>query len=145
MVMLYISFKIPWLAAKFVLRGRDGKVDPVRTQRVFTPQASQAIADFPGLIWKVWAISDDARTGTGYYLFNSRADAQARADYAKKYYPRDGLFHVRCQICEVLEDCSRVTRAPIDLPANPGITPEKYAKLCSEHRGIDLAKMLFKK
>jgi len=145
LVMLYVSFRIPVIMAKLALTDKDGKVNAEKAQKVFSPEDCRAIADFPGLIWKVWAVSDDGRTGSGFYLFNTREDAEARAAFAKKYYPRDGLFHVRCTIYEVLEDCSRTTRAPIDMAANPGITPEKYEELCRQHKNLNAAKMLFAK
>lgn len=145
MVMLYIDFRIPWLVSRFAIRGPDGRADTAKAARLFSPESRRAIAEFPGLKWKVWALSEDGREGYGYYLFDSRADAEARAKYAKKYYPRDGLYRVRCTVSEVLEGPSRDTRAPLDTPANPPMTQEKYDELCREHRGVDLAAMLFKK
>jgi hypothetical protein len=142
MVMLYVSFRIPYIVSALALKRGKG-MDPERAERLFSPESRREIADFPGLIWKVWAISEDGRTGSGFYLFNTRADAEARARYAKKYYPRDGLYRVRCVIYDVLPECSRATRAPIDLPANPGIAPGGYEELCRNHKGVNFVRLLF--
>ena len=41
---------------------------------------ARAIADVPGLIWKVWLIDEAAAEFGGVYLFGSRAAAQAYVD-----------------------------------------------------------------
>ena len=42
--------------------------------------AARAIANVPGLIWKVWLVDEAASELGGVYLFASRAQAQAYAD-----------------------------------------------------------------
>ena len=143
MVMLYMTFRIPWIAAKFILRGEDGKVDMNQATKVFPLKTCQEIAEFPGLIWKVWGVSEDARSGSGCYLFEDRSAAEVRAAYAKKYYIRSGLYDVKCRIFEVMEECSRITRAPIDMPANPPMTEEKKEYILSHHSKTNMKELLF--
>ena len=109
MVMLQVTFHIPWIAAKLILRGDDGKVDMSQATKVFPLKTCEEIAQFPELKWKIWGVSEDARSGAGYYLFESRKAAEVRAAYAKKYYIRSGLYGVQCHIFEVMEECSRIT------------------------------------
>ena len=134
MYILYVRFKVFPLAARFLLCDRDGKVSVKKAEAMFPESARQEIADFPGLKWKIWSIGDRGREGAGFYLFDTLEEAEARARFAKKVYPRDGLYGVRCTVYEVLEDCSRATRAPIDAPANPDAAPDVYQRLLREHK-----------
>ena len=123
--MLSMNFRIPRFAVRLFFRGRDGKVDLKRVEAFYDQKTLDELRDFPGLIWKVWAIREDACEGSGYYLFKTRHEAEVRAEYARRFYWRKGMLFVHTRIHEVLEDCSRYTRAPIDLPANPVISPEQ--------------------
>lgn len=141
MVVLTMDFYIPRVLGHFLLRGPDGKKDLRRAEAFFDEEQVRALAAFPGLKWKVWSISPDGTHGSGVYLFDTMADAQVRADYAKKYYWRKGLLFVDCRIYEVMEEFSRITRAPIDVPANPGCTPEQRVQLLSERAGNPIRKL----
>lgn len=122
MVLLSVRFKIPRFAVKLFFRDRDGNVDLKRVEAFYDQKTLDELRDFPGLKWKVWAVSEDAGEGSGYYLFEDRHEAELREKYARRYYWRKGMLFARCQIHEVLEDCSRYTRAPLDVPANPPAT-----------------------
>lgn len=98
-----------------------------KAEKFFPPETENEIADFPGLKRKVWAVSPDGRRGTGFYLFADRESAEKRAEYAKRFYPKTtGLYNVKCDILEAMEASSRVTRADLNCPANPGFTPADY-------------------
>ena len=123
MVLLSVRFKIPRFAVKLFFRDKDGNVDLKRVEAFYDQKTMDELRDFPGLKWKVWAVSEDASEGSGYYLFEDRHEAELREKYARRYYWRKGMLFARCQIHEVLENCSRYTRAPLDVPANPPATP----------------------
>ena len=125
MYMLSMSFRIPRFAVKLFFRDRNGKVELKRVEAFYDQKTLDELRDFPGLIWKVWAISEDARKGSGYYLFKTKHEAEVREAYARRFYWRKGMLFVHTQIHEVLEGCSRYTRAPIELPANPPMSLEK--------------------
>lgn len=129
MVMLYINFSIAQLIGKLFLGRKNGVIDIDKAEEFFPPETAKEIADFPGLKWKVWAVSPDGRRGTGFYLFADRESAEKRAEYAKRFYPKTpGLYNVKYDIFEVMKNQSRVTRADLDCPANPGFTPADYEK-----------------
>lgn len=129
MVILNMRFRIPWLAAKLLLRGENGKVNLRKVEAYYDRELLEELRDFPGLKWKIWAISKNGLHGSGFYLFGDEASAQLRTKFARRFYWRKGMFFCRCYISEVVEDCSRFTRAPIDTPANPPVTPEQAAEI----------------
>lgn len=129
MIMLTMDFHIPLLARKLMFRGEDGKLSLDKINAYYDGEPLRFVDRFPGLIWKVWAVSEDGRRGSGYYLFDCRENAELRAAYARKHFWRKGITGLRIEYRTVLEDCSRATRAPIDLPANPHGTAEERAAL----------------
>ena len=129
MYMLDMRFHIPWLAAKLLLCGRDGRVNINKVEAYYDRELLEELRDFPGLKWKLWSISENGLHGSGFYLFGDEASARVRERYAKKFYWRKGLLFCRCHISEVVEGCSRFTRAPIDVPANPAVTEEQERRL----------------
>lgn len=133
MYILTMDFVIPWPVAR-LMRKTDGSADTDAAARFFDEETVRAITAFPGLKWKVWAISADARHGAGVYLFENLDDAKLRAAYAKKFYKRSGLLHTQCHIYEVLEDSSKITHAALDTPANPTATPEQAAAIMHPKR-----------
>ena len=56
-----------------------------------------------------------------------------------------GRYRVRCRLYEAMEDSSRITRAPVDAPANPGIRPGGLETLLRARRTPDPLKMIFQK
>ena len=138
MYMLNIRFRIPLLASKLFLMGKDGKVSTSKVDAYYDRKLLEDLRDYPGLKWKIWAVSSDGRHGEGFYLFNDRESAELRAAYAKKYYPIKGMMFTRCYITEVAEGCSRFTRAPIDVPANPRVTEEQAKAIMESRPAIDI-------
>lgn len=133
MVILSMDFIIPRIAFHLMLKGRNGALDMQRVEAFFDPDYTRQLADLPGLRWKLWGISPDGRHGSGYYLFETRADAEVRERWAKKFYWRKGMLFLKTRIYDVMEESSRITRCPIDLPPNPSCTPEVEAKLFDYH------------
>ena len=124
MVMLAMDFYIPPFERKLFL-GPDGKTDIAKVEASYEKSALEELRNYPGLIWKVWAIEDNCRHGSGYYLFADEHAAAVRKKFAEKFYLRKGMFFVRCTIRTVLENCSEYTRAPVNAPANPPMTADE--------------------
>ena len=79
------------------------------------PEQTQAIADVPGLLWKVWLRSPERRESGGIYLFESReaADAYVAGPIVARIKGNPDYQHVSVKIFDVREAPSRVTRAPL--------------------------------
>ena len=103
-------------------------LEPQQLQPVLEPQHRQVatvpgkMAALPGLVWKLWTSQAAENRAAGFYLFATRNDAEHRLAWAQKHFPKvPGLTNVQGQIFDVMEDLTRVTRGPIDLPANPSL------------------------
>ena len=75
------------------------------------------IANFPGLIWKLWIAQPEANVLGGTYLFADRASAQA---YLDSPIP-DDIRHCpkfTTQIFEIEEEFSAICHAPLTRPVN---------------------------
>ena len=117
MVFLHISFDLD-----ADIYGDGKKLDADMVASTFPIEMAEEMAKLPGLIWKLWTSQAEECKADGFYLFSTREDAENRAAFAKKAFPRaPGLSNVKTEIHDVMEDLSRVTRAPIDLPANPSL------------------------
>ena len=101
----------------------DGKhIDTEAIASAFPVEQAEEMAKLPGLIWKLWTSKAESNSAAGFYLFATRSDAEHRAEFCKKKFPKiPGLTNVTAEFFDVMEDLTRVTRGPIDLPANPSI------------------------
>lgn len=133
MILLTMHFRIPWIAAKFLLCDERGNINKNKAEAYYDQKELEELRDFPGLKWKVWAISRNGRHATGVYLFAEEDSARLRRRFARKFYWRKGLFFLHCHLDEVLEGCSRTTRAPIDVPGNPPATEMQAASIMQPH------------
>jgi len=73
---------------------------------------AEAIAQEPGLIWKIWTENEEAREAGGIYLFTD--DSSARA-YIAKHTVRlrsFGIANVRVKIFDVNDKLTALTRGP---------------------------------
>lgn len=76
---------------------------------------AQAFAEVPGCLWKVWLMNEDESEAGGIYLF---ADEAAVENYKTSplfaaVLSNPALSDHSVKQFEVLEDVSRVTRAPL--------------------------------
>lgn len=101
----------------------DGKqIDAAAIAESFPREQAEEMAKLPGLIWKLWASQPEENKATGFYLFATRDDAEHRLVWAQKHFPKvPGLTNVQGEYFDIMDDLTRVTRGPIDLPANPSI------------------------
>lgn len=80
---------------------------------------AQAFAEVPGCVWKVWLMNEDKSEAGGIYLF---ADESALENYKTgplfaSVLSHPALSDYNVKQFEVLEDVSRVTRAPLTATA----------------------------
>ncbi len=76
-------------------------------------QAAPAFAAIKGLTWKIWLENEEDGTISGLYYFKDGADLEAykASDMYKQVPP---IFEVLSSTTyDILEDLSKVTRAPI--------------------------------
>lgn len=117
MVLLKITFKLDP-----ELYGDGAHISEESFSAMFPREAAEEMDKLPGLIWKLWCFRTEENMGAGFYLFAERHNAEERASYAHHVFPRaPGLTGVETEIYDIMQDLTRVTRGPIDLPANPGI------------------------
>ena len=101
----------------------DGKhLDVSAVSENFPREQAEEMAALPGLVWKLWTSQAAENRAAGFYLFATRNDAEHRLAWAQKHFPKvPGLTNVQGQFFDLMEDLTRVTRGPIDLPANPSL------------------------
>ena len=87
------------------------------TKSAFPPAGVQMMLELPTLQWKIWGVNPDRKQCTGVYLFASR---EAAEDYTKMVVPmlqeRRGIYNVTTNIWAILEEETRITKGPIDVP-----------------------------
>ena len=78
-------------------------------------EAAQPIADWPGLLWKVWLQNEEAHEAGGIYLFESEAAAQAYVDgpIANALKSSPVISNFRAKLFDVMESHSAITRGPV--------------------------------
>ena len=80
--------------------------------------AAPHIAELPGLRWKVFIRDSKTQDGGGIYLFDTREQAEAwlagPGVAAVRQAPTVHSFSAK--IFDVLEEPSRITRAPLEAP-----------------------------
>lgn len=74
----------------------------------------------PGLKFKIWGADHKKGEASGFYVYETRRDAEIRTRSAAEYLlSLDGITNVTAQIYDINEGLSRITRAPLDVQANP--------------------------
>lgn len=91
---------------------------PAEFHREVAPFAP-ALVEVDGLVWKVWLIDAERRASGGIYLFHDRAAAQAYVDGPFCDWMRESsvFSDLRINIFDVVEEPSRITRAPLSAAA----------------------------
>lgn len=74
-----------------------------------------AIADVPGLRWKIWLVDESTSTAGGTHLFDDAASAQAYLDGPVVAALRSdpGISNVEARAFDVADELSAATRAPL--------------------------------
>ncbi|GGC89728.1 YdhR family protein [Chelatococcus reniformis] len=77
-------------------------------------ESAKAIAQQPGLRWKVWINDEASQTRGGIYLFDDLKSAKAWGDdVLPERLKARGATHISIRYFDVNEDASLVTHAPL--------------------------------
>jgi hypothetical protein len=81
---------------------------------VFGP-AAKAIADVPGLRWKVWMVNESEKRAGGFYVFDNDAavDAYLGGPIVAQLASHPAFSNIETHRFDVLDELSAVTRAPL--------------------------------
>ena len=91
---------------------------PARLQRgpereAMLRELAESTAQEPGLIWKIWTVSEAEGRAGGVYLFADRASAEAYHRMHAERLARMGTAGIEATYREIMEPLSLITRAPI--------------------------------
>jgi len=77
--------------------------------------AAQAIADVPGLQWKVWLMNEAEHEAGGIYLFESEAALKAYMDgpIVAAAMASPVLSNIDAKVFDILESHTAITRGPV--------------------------------
>jgi len=77
--------------------------------------AVQAVADVPGLLWKVWLIDENRKEAGGLYLFENEAAALSYMDstIVASMKASPAVSNISAKLFDVIEPHSVVTRGPL--------------------------------
>lgn len=96
--------------------------DPDKLESAFPLEAAIQIAHFPGLQFKIWATTNEKTYSGGFYLFETREAAEKWKEILPtRLAEKDGISNLGIDIYDIFESHSRITKAPLDLPASPSV------------------------
>lgn len=76
-------------------------------------QSAQQMADFPGLVWKIWAYDDEENEAMGIYFYRDNRMAQmVLENIDQKTWP-DYTYDLKKRMWDVQEGLCKITRAPL--------------------------------
>ena len=85
---------------------------------VFPNSLALDITHFPGLQFKIWGSREQGRIGSGFYLFDTQEHAEKWKIEVTDYLSKQAIFsNIEVDIYAIDEAKSRITKAPLDLPA----------------------------
>lgn len=74
------------------------------------------IAQFPGIVWKVWILNEVENEAGGIYLFDSAEALQAYVSGPLSQLSTNSAFRsIRIRSFNTLDELSTITHAPLDL------------------------------
>lgn len=91
--------------------------------REMAQQRATAIAQWPGLLWKIWIFNDITSEAGGIYLFQDEASAHAYLSspiiQGLKQLP--GVEDFVAKLFDIAPNLSQLTHAPLRNQANDGL------------------------
>jgi len=78
-------------------------------------EAAPVYANVEGLVWKLWLVNQEKGTAGGIYYFKDQEslDKHLDSDLYKQMLAHPALEKVDVKIFDIIEEFSKVTRAPI--------------------------------
>ena len=88
---------------------------PTAEYKAMCQSVSQAVADVPGLQWKVWLLNEAEKEAGGIYLFKDHQSLQnyLAGPIVSKIKSHPALSNLSAKQFDVMEDMTAVTRGPI--------------------------------
>jgi hypothetical protein len=88
---------------------------PTAEYKAMCESVSQAVADVPGLQWKVWLLNEAEKEAGGIYLFKDKQSLQnyLAGPIVSKIKSHPALSNLSAKQFDVMEDVTAVTRGPI--------------------------------
>ena len=77
-------------------------------------QIADRFNQIDGLVWKIWIVNESQQITGGIYLFENIGKAQTYVDSDIVADLRRNWTNVEVKVFDVMEEPSRITRAPID-------------------------------
>jgi len=79
-------------------------------------QGAQPIANFKGLLWKVWLMNEAEKSAGGIYLFNDDASVEAflKGEIIAMTKSHPALSDFEVKVFDILPEHSKITRGPVD-------------------------------
>lgn len=74
---------------------------------------SKSIAEYPGVIWKIWTVNESTHEGGGIYLFEDEASLNSYVQMHTERLKNFGVTTVNAKIFEVPEVLTKITWGPI--------------------------------
>jgi hypothetical protein len=78
-------------------------------------QVAPVFAAVPGLVWKIWSANEETGIAAGIYYFKDQTslDTHLGSDLHKGLFANPAFEKIEVKTFDVLEELSKVTRAPI--------------------------------
>ena len=89
-------------------------VAPDELKDIFA-HAADAIASFPGLVWKIWIVNDDKREAGGIYWFESQQALFAYLDspIVANLKSHPAFSQISVKSFDTVDDLNVITHSPI--------------------------------
>ena len=89
--------------------------------RKICESVAQAIADVPGLVWKIWLLNEQNAEAGGIYLFQDKQslDAYLSGPIIRQIKSLPQLRGISAKWFETIPELTVVTRGPIPAPTTP--------------------------
>lgn len=74
---------------------------------------SKSIAEYPGVIWKIWTVNEDTHEAGGLYLFEDEASLKAYVKMHTERLKSFGVTEANAKIFEIPEVLTKITWGPV--------------------------------
>jgi len=86
---------------------------------------AKSIAEYPGVIWKIWTVNEKTHEGGGIYLFEDEASLQSYVEMHTERLKGFGVTTVNAKVFEIPETLTKISRGQLTRNKNADITSSK--------------------
>lgn len=96
-------------------------IDIEKAGAMLHKEFAQKVINLPGLKFKIWGYDEKKKEYSGFYIYETRRDAEIRARSATAFLMKmfPGVTNATAQIYDINEELSKITRTPFDIQSNP--------------------------